>query len=109
MTVATGRAVSLTGRSFGNAIGAFREGGIAHGALRDEYVAFLDAFHEARRRAARVSEKGEKETRADAGDGEKKRASKPDLAARSRRVCPSSRASSPPAGRRGGRRGDDDA
>ena len=107
LTVATGRAVSLTGRSFGNAIGAFREGGIAHGALRDEDVAFLDAFHEDLVAAlARVSssKKAKKKRAPTTARARKKRASKPD-SRRSRRVCPSSRASSPPAGRRGGRGG----
>ena len=87
LTVATGRAVSLTGRSFGNAIGAFREGGIAHGALRDEDVSFLDAFHEDLVAAlARVSEKGEKETRADDGEGEKKTGVETGLAALAARL-----------------------
>ena len=46
LVVATGRAVTLTGRSFGGAIAAFRKGGCAHGALRDEEVSFLESFHE---------------------------------------------------------------
>ena len=73
LVVATGRALSLTGRSFGSAIGAFREDGRAHGALRDEDVAFLDAFHEDLVAAlARVPKetRGEKETKGD-DDGEK--------------------------------------
>jgi hypothetical protein len=74
--VATGRAVSLTGRSFGSAIGAFRfPDGRAHGALRDEDVAFLDAFHEDLVAAlARVPKetRGEKETKKKGDDdGEK--------------------------------------
>ena len=111
LTVATGRAVSLTGRSFGNAIGAFREGGIAHGALRDEDVAFLDAFHEDLVAAlARVSEKGEKETRADAGDGEKKTGVETGLAALAARLPELARvvaACGKARGEEGG--GDDDA
>ena len=76
LTVATGRAVSLTGRSFGSAIGAFRfPDGRAHGALRDEDVAFLDAFHEDLVAAlARVPKetRGEKETKKKGDDdGEK--------------------------------------
>ena len=111
LTVATGRAVSLTGRSFGNAIGAFREGGIAHGALRDEDVAFLDAFHEDLVAAlARVSEKGEKETRADDGDGEKKTGVETGLAALAARLPELARvvaACGKARGEEGG--GDDDA
>jgi DNA-binding transcriptional ArsR family regulator len=76
LVVATGRAVSLTGRSFGSAIGAFRfPDGRAHGALRDEDVAFLDAFHEDLVAAlARVPKetRGEKETKKKGDDdGEK--------------------------------------
>ena len=68
LVVATGRAVTLTGRSFGSALAAFREGGCAYGALRDEDVAFLEAFHEdlvARLRAETESESGD-ETSVDA-------------------------------------------
>ena len=41
LVTATGRAVTLTGRSFGSALAAFDSNGCAHGALRDEHVAFL--------------------------------------------------------------------
>jgi hypothetical protein len=46
LVTATGRAVTLTGRSFGSALAAFDANGCAHGALRDEHVAFLKTFHE---------------------------------------------------------------
>ena len=109
LTVATGRAVSLTGRSFGNAIGAFREGGIAHGALRDEDVSFLDAFHEDLVAAlARVSEKGEKETRADDGEGEKKTGVETGLAALAARLPELARVVAACGKARGGEGGGDD-
>ena len=38
--------MTLTGRSFGSALAAFDANGCAHGALRDEHVAFLKTFHE---------------------------------------------------------------
>ena len=46
LVTATGRAVTLTGRSFGSALAAFDANGCAHGALSDEHVAFLKTFHE---------------------------------------------------------------
>jgi len=46
LAAARGRAVALTGRSFGTALKGFQEGGFARGALPAVDAAFLAAFHE---------------------------------------------------------------
>ena len=114
LVVATGRAVSLTGRSFGSAIGAFREGGCAHGALRDEDVAFLDAFHEDLVAAlARVpketnSLRNEKETKKRADDGETFLGDETGLAALAARLPELARVVAACGKARGGEGGGDD-